>query len=823
MAQSSKTKDILRRIVPWAIEKNAQQTRYRNNYKGNRGRIGIVGGARDYSGAPYFASISAMRLGADLAYVICSSTASQSIKNYSPDLIVTPLLDCPNEVEFQKEIECLMMRLHALVIGPGLGRDQFLLNRAISLIHKAKERSMPLIFDADSLHLVNDDPTIIKSYPNAILTPNRVELQRLCQSLFGEKEKIQFDLRNMIEQDIIELVKRCSLDLKVAILAKGTTDVICDRDGSILLTNPESGSNRRCGGQGDITAGLTAVYAHWIREANRISSSRSSDSNQEQTIEQPFLWAGYLAAQTTRKSNELAYEKFHNGMLCSDMIQTIPQSLDELLATRDDNSSCYLATAPLSGANGQKSTSNVKNARYKGSLSSEEINRYARHMIMSEFGPKCQTNLKESSALIIGAGGLGCPAAIYLAGAGIGRIGIVDNDRVELSNLHRQILHNTHKVGWLKTESIKQSLGDINPNVKVETHSFRLDRWNAVELIEQYDMVLDATDNLSARYMISDACVVAKRPLVSGAALKMCGQVTVYNYDKDTPCFRCLFPVPPPPNAVGSCSDNGVLGVLPGIIGVQQALEAIKLGAGLRPAYAGKMLLFDGELGQFRHITLSSRKQNCEACGPEAKLNRDLIDYEEFCSAALSCAKQTTTTTTKAQIHKQHEEPQKAENIHKSNDDLLSPDERISVEQYRDILESGRSHVLIDVRPREHSDVSRFEQALQIPLWELLRNDGEQTLSIISKALVAAKNTSTSSSSHQQQTKTSEIYVVCRRGIASQKATKKIKELLAQLNKQQQHHDGFGGGFHGGSVDVRDIIGGMTAWASRVDPSFACV
>lgn len=744
----SKAIEILQRIVPWAIEKNSSKPIYRANHKGVRGRIGIVGGARDYAGAPYFASISSMRLGADLAYVICSSSASNAIKSYSPELIVTPLLDCPSDIEFADETSCLLDRLHALIIGPGLGRERHLINRAKKLIKGAKDRMLPLVLDADGLILVTEDPSLVRSYPKALLTPNRIELQRLANSLPNASK---LDLRDASLSEIKELVKRCSEELQVSILAKGSVDIIHSYpEGLQLCTDSALGSNRRCGGQGDILSGLAGVYLHWIQQAN-------SDSNGEK-VDEPIVWAAYLAALTTRKTNELAFRDRRHGMLASDMIDKLHIALDLLLndglVTQNDNLQSV-------------------NISYSGMLSRDEISRYTRQMIMEEFGPERQMKLRQASALIIGAGGLGCPSSIYLAAGGIGRIGIVDDDRVEVSNLHRQILHNLAKVGMLKTDSIRESILSINPNVRVDTHSVRLTRFNAVKLIQDYDFVIDATDNIVSRYMISDACVVAKKPLISGAALKMDGQLTVYNYDSETPCFRCLFPEPPPNAAVGSCADNGVLGVLPGIIGVHQALEGLKLGAGIRPAYAGKMLLFDGQLGLFRHITLSKRKSNCEACGLDSKLDQSLIDYEEFCAGSVC----------------------KLNNTHQQSgpgNSNLNHDERITVQEYRDIMLSGEPHVLIDVRPTSHSDVSRFSHALQIPLVDFMMKP-EESRNMIQDQLRAKG--------------TNQVYVVCRRGIASQRGLRVVQEL-----------------FKGDKLIVKDIIGGMTSWSKQIDPSrFACL
>lgn len=729
---------ILSRIVPWALEENVPKAQFRSNYKGNRGRIGVIGGARDYSGAPFFASISTMRLGADLAYVICSKEAGQSIKNYSPDLIVSPLLDCPNGDTFKREMNCLLDRLHALIIGPGLGREELLQDRAKQLIIEAKLRSLPLVLDADSLVLVSEDPSIIKSYSKAILTPNRVELQRLSNRLFNE----DIDLRRLSVDQIRDIVRKCSESLGVTILAKGGTDFINDSNNVDLMTDWKSGSNRRCGGQGDITAGLAAVYAFWIEEAIK--------NSERLTIKNPFAWAAYLAAITTRKCNEMAFKEFKNGMLASHMVDKIQSALSELLRGDSENDIDL-----------EKSEN-----RYAGLLNQDEIERYARQMILDEFGPEAQLRLKGTSVIIIGAGGLGCPSSAYLAGAGIGRIGIVDNDIVESSNLHRQIMHNVERVGMHKTESIKQSIQAINPNVAVDVHTTRFTRENAVELVEKYDIVIDATDNLTTRYIISDACVVARKPLVSGAALRTDGQLTVYNYDEDTPCFRCLFPIPP--KAVGSCSENGVLGVLPGIIGVHQALETIKIASGLKPSFSGHMLLLDGMAARYKTVKLAPRRKDCASCGEDSKLDRKLIDYDIFCPA------DTCENPTRGQ-------------------DILTPEERISVTDYDIILKANEPHVLVDVRPKSQSDVSRFKHALQIPIIDLI-NESERSKTLILKEMKAQD--------------TFHIYVICRRGFASQRGTKIIKDIFKD---------------HGDRVQVKDIIGGMTSWSKSIDSSFSCV
>ncbi|VDI69106.1 adenylyltransferase and sulfurtransferase [Mytilus galloprovincialis] len=213
-------------------------------------------------------------------------------------------------------------------------------------------------------------------------------------------------------------------------------------------------------------------------------------------------------------------------------------------------------------------------------LSNEQIGRYSRQLILPEIGVKGQLSLSRTSVLIVGAGGLGCPSAVYLAAAGVGRIGIVDYDEVELNNLHRQILHTEKRVGTPKSSSVASSCTQLNSLVECIPYHLQLDSTNALRLIKQYDVVLDATDNVATRYLLNDACILANKPLVSGSALRFEGQLTIYNYEGG-PCYRCLYPKPPPPETVTNCSDGGVLGVIPGIIGCMQALEAIKICAGI--------------------------------------------------------------------------------------------------------------------------------------------------------------------------------------------------------------------------------------------------
>jgi adenylyltransferase/sulfurtransferase len=261
-------------------------------------------------------------------------------------------------------------------------------------------------------------------------------------------------------------------------------------------------------------------------------------------------------------------------------------------------------------------------------LSKEEILRYSRHLIIPEVGLQGQKKLKVASVLLIGAGGLGSPLALYLAAAGVGKIGIVDYDVVDETNLQRQIMHTTSDVGRPKLESAKESITEINPNVIVETYPVRLSSDNALKLLKDYDVIVDGTDNFPTRYLVNDACVLLGKPNVYGSIFRFDGQVTVFD-SKRGPCYRCLYPTPPPPGLVPSCAEGGVLGVLPGIIGTLQALETIKLILGEGEPLIGRLVLFDALKFKFREFTLKKNSE-CPVCGTNPTIHQ-LIDYEQFC------------------------------------------------------------------------------------------------------------------------------------------------------------------------------------------------
>ncbi len=261
-------------------------------------------------------------------------------------------------------------------------------------------------------------------------------------------------------------------------------------------------------------------------------------------------------------------------------------------------------------------------------LSKEEIYRYSRHLLIPEVGIGGQKKLKASKVLIIGTGGLGSPVSLYLAAAGVGKIGLVDYDTVDESNLQRQIVHSNSTIGVPKVESAKQRLLEINPYIEIKTYNLILSKENALEIMKDYDLIIDGTDNFSTRYLVNDACYFLKKPFVYGSIFRFDGQVTVF-YPEVGPCYRCLYPEPPPPGTVPSCAEGGVFGVLPGVIGSLQATEAIKILIGIGDPLIGKLILYDALKMEFR--TLKIRKDpHCPLCGENPTIT-ELIDYESFC------------------------------------------------------------------------------------------------------------------------------------------------------------------------------------------------
>ncbi|KAK7300027.1 hypothetical protein RJT34_10858 [Clitoria ternatea] len=398
-------------------------------------------------------------------------------------------------------------------------------------------------------------------------------------------------------------------------------------------------------------------------------------------------------------------------------------------------------------------------------LTPDMIHRYSRHLVLPSFGVQGQANLLKSSILVVGAGGLGAPALLYFAASGVGRLGIVDHDVVELNNMHRQIIHREAYVGKPKVKSAAAACRSINSTIQVVEHEEALRTSNALEILSKYDIIVDATDNAPTRYMISDCCVVLGKPLVSGAALGLEGQLTVYNYNSG-PCYRCLFPTPPPRTACQSCADGGVLGVVPGIIGCLQALEAIKIAASVGEPLSGRMLLLDALSGRIRIVKIRGRSTQCEACGENATFTQQHFcefDYEKFTQTPLCVP------------------PLKL--------NLLPSESRISSKEYSETILKKEPHVLVDVRPAHHFNIVSLPKSMNIPLSTL-----EASLPEISSALKKEEERGVVSGSSAQ------LYVVCRRGNDSQRAV----QLL--------HKKGF--------TSAKDIVGGLESWTHNVDPEF---
>ena len=317
-------------------------------------------------------------------------------------------------------------------------------------------------------------------------------------------------------------------------------------------------------------------------------------------------------------------------------------------------------------------------------FSREELLRYGRHLVLPQFGLEGQQKLKASSVLIVGAGGLGSPLALYLAAAGVGRIGLVDFDRVDVSNLQRQVLYGSSDIGRPKLEAAVSRLSDLNPWVAIEPHEFALNRDNALDLLARYEVIADGTDNFPTRYLVNDACVMLGKPNVHGSIFRFEGQASVFDA-RVGPCYRCLYREPPPPGLVPSCAEGGVLGVLPGLIGTIQGIESLKLLLGLGEPLIGRLLVFDAIGMRFRELTLK-KDPECPMCGTHRTIH-ELVDYEAFCG--LSPGEQAMAQA------KQNE---------------------IGARELSEKLERGETPVLLDVRePHEHR-IARIEGAVLIPL-----------------------------------------------------------------------------------------------------------
>ena len=380
-------------------------------------------------------------------------------------------------------------------------------------------------------------------------------------------------------------------------------------------------------------------------------------------------------------------------------------------------------------------------------LSNDEIRRYSRHLILPEIGMDGQRKLKAAKVLLVGMGGLGAPTAMYLAAAGVGTLGIVDFDVVDESNLQRQIIHGMSTLGKPKMASAKARIADINPNVSVIGYEFPLDSGNALEIFKDYDIIVDGTDNFPTRYLVNDACVLLGKPNVYGSIFRFEGQASVF-WAEHGPCYRCLYPEPPPPGLVPSCAEGGVLGVLPGIIGMIQATETVKLITGVGDPLLGRLMLYDALEMKFRELKLR-KDPDCPICGKNRSIHA-LIDYQEFCGVKPASAIQT---------------------------DLAGVPE-ITVSELRDRIAGGlgkTNTLLLDVREPNEWDIAHIDGAKLIP-----------------KGTVPEHLTELS---HYD-----EILVQCRSGARSADIVKFLRNDIGMKN-------------------VKNVKGGILAWAREIDPS----
>lgn len=356
-------------------------------------------------------------------------------------------------------------------------------------------------------------------------------------------------------------------------------------------------------------------------------------------------------------------------------------------------------------------------------LTQDQINRYSRHLLLPEVGVEGQEKICDSKVLLIGTGGLGSPLALYLAAAGVGNLGLIDFDVVDLSNLQRQVAHGESTVGKLKVDSAKARIADLNSSINVTTYNTRLSSENVMEIFADYDIIVDGTDNFPTRYLASDACVLLKKPYIYGCILRFEGQASIFD-SRVGPCYRCLYPAPPPPGMVPSCAEGGVIGILPGIVGLIQANEVIKLILGVGDSLVGRLLLFDALTMKFREMKLR-KDPACPICGDNPTIT-ELIDYEEFCGIVP---------------------------VQESATDL---EKEVAVEQVKQMMDEKHAFKLIDVREPAEYGICKIEGATLIPLGDIEAKD---------TALLNGL------------TPDDDIVLHCKAGVRSMKALKALEEM----------------------------------------------
>lgn len=402
-------------------------------------------------------------------------------------------------------------------------------------------------------------------------------------------------------------------------------------------------------------------------------------------------------------------------------------------------------------------SSKLQHTKIDEDFTLDEYKRYGRQMIVPSFGSRDgQVRLKHSKVLVIGAGGLGCPALLYLSAAGVGKIGIIDDDVVDTSNLHRQVLHTTDSVGIHKCESAKRYISRLNPHVQVETYPYRLTNSNAFDIINKYDVIMDCTDTPATRYLINDVSVLCSKPIVSASGLKTEGQLTILNFKNMGPCYRCFYPKPPKPETVTTCTDGGVIGPAIGLMGITMALEAIKLITGYYTKENFKPFLaqYSGYPQQtLRVFKMRNKQHDCAICSPSATITKEIItnneiDYASFCG--------------------------------KVNTNILDSKYRVSVRDFHE--NNNPKSVLLDVRPPEQFQITKLPNSINIS-WDPILTKADNIDEYFPDDFDKSKD---------------EVYVLCRYGNDSQLAAKKLIEELGIRN-------------------VKDIKGGINKWSEEID------
>lgn len=420
-------------------------------------------------------------------------------------------------------------------------------------------------------------------------------------------------------------------------------------------------------------------------------------------------------------------------------------------------------------------------------LNRDDIERFSRQMLCEELGASGTEKLRRAKVLVVGAGGLGSTVCLYLAAAGIGHISIVDFDVVERSNLHRQVIHNEYRIDLPKAWSAKLSCMALNPNASIDAVLERFDVNNAEALARAHDVIVDASDNVAARYLINDAAVLCRKPLVSGSAMRWEGQLTVYHHGPGTPCYRCVFPKAPPANVVGSCNDSGVVGPVPGTVGCLQALEVVKLLGGCGELLAGRMLLWNGRLATFKTIKLRPQSSGCEVCGnspaivsPLSEIHRD--EYVVTACTRPEAALPETARATPSELH-------------------------AAVENMSD---SASRVVVVDVRDTVQYDMCHLSQSISIPLLSFRGLSCDEQWAILSDRVHSVLTPAVSESRDDVT-----VFVVCRRGLASSEAVRLW--LLAQESKEAKP---VGSSPPQCPLRIRNVDGGLNRYAMEANKRF---